>query len=169
VLSSRICQTKNRIQRYLLLGLTVLFLPNAPYIITDLFHLKKHLIAPLWMDTLLILSFALAGLWYWILTVTNLMNISHAENKIVLIGGKITIILLSAYGVYLGRYLRFYSWDIVSDPIDLLRALVRSLSSYSYVRETYAMTLIFGAFLYFIYEFYENFRHGQRIHTKDKK
>ncbi len=53
--------TKHQGLQAVLLSLTVLFLPNAPYLITDLFHLGKQSNAPLWLDTLLLSSFAILG------------------------------------------------------------------------------------------------------------
>lgn len=136
--------------------LCILFLPNAPYIVTDLFHLKKDLIAPLWLDTILILSFALTGLIFFILTINELLLLIRRfkDTKRIRLFSKIALMLLSAYGVYLGRYLRFNSWDIISDPYHLAHGIFHSLAGNGHL-QTFGVTVTLGAFLYFIYELYE--------------
>ena len=137
--------------------LCILFLPNAPYIVTDLFHLKKELVAPLWLDTILILSFALAGLVFFILTIQELLILvkRFRNTQRIHFFSKVSLMLLSAYGVYLGRYLRFNSWDIISDPFHLAHGMARSVLHHDHFKETWGMTITFAAFLFLIYELYE--------------
>lgn len=137
--------------------LCILFLPNAPYIVTDLFHLKKELVAPLWLDTILILSFALAGLCFFLLTINELLCLvkRFRNTHRIHLFSKGILMLLSAYGVYLGRYLRFNSWDIISNPFHLAQGMMRSTFHYDHFKETWGMTITFAAFLFLIYELYE--------------
>src|SRR5581483_11323407 len=41
--------------------LWLLFLPNAPYLITDIIHLKPHPGVPLWYDLITLVTFAWTG------------------------------------------------------------------------------------------------------------
>lgn len=141
------------------IGLCILFLPNAPYIITDLFHLKQELKAPLWFDLILILSFALVGMFFFILTVKELLKLAKTYNpsRVFLSVSKLGIMALSAYGVYLGRYLRFNSWDLVSDPLNLFLQMLRSVFGSGHFKETFSMTATLAIFLFLCYELYETF------------
>ena len=122
-------KSTNGIKKMTWLLLSILFLPNSPYIITDLFHLKKNLIAPIWLDTILILSFAICGLIFFIITTQKLLVVvtEYSSSKFVQLMIKVVLILLCSYGVYLGRYLRFNSWDVFSNPIHLINSMIDSV------------------------------------------
>jgi uncharacterized membrane protein len=142
------------------IGLTLLFLPNAPYIITDLFHLTKNLVAPMWFDLILILSFSLLGLILFIATTEKLLKIlaPFFKSQRVFSGIKFLILLSNGYGMYLGRYLRFNSWDILSNPDDLVIKIYQSVFNSHNYKETLAVTITFTIFLTLIYEIYTSFK-----------
>ena len=95
----------------------LLFLPNAPYILTDFIHLGAIPGAPLWFDALLIGAFAGTGL---LLGLASLYLVHHvvaarlgsAAGWVLAIGA----LALSSVGIYLGRFPRFNSWDVLADP-----------------------------------------------------
>lgn len=138
--------------------LTLLFLPNSPYILTDLFHLKKELIAPLWFDLIMILSFAFLGMIYFIsaseILLVHINSLMPRFRRI----NKALLFLATGYGIYLGRYLRFNSWDIVSDPLTLVQGIYTSLFDPFHFKETFAVTITFTVFLYLVYEIYLSFK-----------
>jgi uncharacterized membrane protein len=98
----------------------LLFVPNAFYILTDLFHLDMNEAVPLWYDLALLLSFAWNGLLFGILSI-RLMEKQFEQYfsrkfDLVFI---VPVMALNGLGVYIGRYLRFNSWDIVIKPLQL--------------------------------------------------
>jgi uncharacterized membrane protein len=102
-----------------LLAAWLLFIPNSFYIITDLFHLGISTV-PLWFDLALLLSFAWNGLLLGVLSVRQIERIIHSLwprfHELFFL---LPIMFLNALGVYIGRYLRFNSWDVVSNPLEL--------------------------------------------------
>lgn len=132
----------------------LLFFPNAPYLITDLIHLKAapdHLI---WYDALMSFSFALAGLLtglYSLLKVHRLVEkIWNSSFAWTAVSGSL---FLSSYGVYLGRFGRWNSWDILTHPFSLVRYSVSNLHDPLAIKLTlvfsFAMLIIYGAFWLF--------------------
>lgn len=154
------------LRKYTCLGLCLLFLPNAPYIVTDLFHLSKQRIAPLWLDTLLVLSFSLLGLLLFLRTLEGLVNALAPilVKPTRLVWAKWLVLLSNGYGIYLGRYLRFNSWDLVYKPVDLFRGLLQSLCHPNHYKETLAMSLTYTVFLWIIFEIYLSFKQTERPH-----
>lgn len=101
--------------------LWLLFFPNAPYIITDLFHLKPQHTVPLWYDLMLIFSFAWNGLILGYLSLMNMEGeVSRRLGPGITRGFVVAVIALGAYGVFLGRYLRWNSWDLFTNPFGLV-------------------------------------------------
>lgn len=145
------------ISRHLLLLLPclaswLLFLPNAPYILTDLVHLRARSGVPLWFDILLILSFAVHGLLLGLASCHEVHQVLKRRMKplfawTLLVGAFIA----SAYGVYLGRFLRWNSWDILSQPEALLHDVLRPILHPFQNKEVIAMTLGFGVFMFLCY------------------
>lgn len=112
---------KNRFLHILLFMGWLLFLPNAFYLMTDLFHLKPRTGIPLWYDLLLIFSFAWNGLIVGYLSIIDIHEfLERTWNASIAWGSSICILILCAFGIYLGRYLRWNSWDILTDPISLI-------------------------------------------------
>lgn len=107
--------------RILLLIIWILFLPNAPYILSDFTHLRWTSPQFLLIDTLIITSFSLLGLLYMYYSVRDMQQLyfstlSRKQNLLLLIG----LCILLGFGIYLGRYLRWNSWDLIQNPERLL-------------------------------------------------
>ncbi len=160
---------QHRILQAAIIGATILFLPNAPYIITDLFHLRARIAAPMWLDLILILSFAFLGMVFFILSVNRLLAISNGlfNSRWITSGIKFFIMLSSAYGIYLGRYLRFNSWDIVSDPFHLAKKMLLSVFDADCYKETFAVTITFTIFLYLIFEIVASLKNATKTQTNE--
>ena len=106
----------------------LVFLPNAPYIITDLLHVGYNPPVPIWYDTMLLFSFAWTGL---LLGFLSLLDVQHYMEKNI---GKKTadlligvVIIICAFGVYLGRYQRWNTWDIITQPYQLFWDIISVL------------------------------------------
>jgi uncharacterized membrane protein len=98
--------------------LWLLFFPNAPYIFTDVIHLAERLRASFWIDLSLVLSCAFTGLLFGFLSLYLLQGIithkySAAAGWLFSAG----MLCLSGFGIYMGRFLRFNSWDVFLDPL----------------------------------------------------
>ena len=132
--------------------LWIIFLPNAPYLLTDLLHLRERPGIPLWYDMLMLLSFGWTGL---IAGFISLLNVQVAisqrlPEKIARIISLATLFLCS-FGIYLGRFLRLNSWDVITNPGNLLGCISdRLLNPFSHPR-TWAVTCILTAFLMLSY------------------
>jgi uncharacterized membrane protein len=144
------------------------FFPNAPYILTDLFHLKQRVGVPYWYDLALILFFAWNGL---MLGYASLMDIqfilTRHFNKWVGWTISISSLILGSFGIYLGRYLRWNSWDVVSSPQQLLYDIgIRVVDPMDHPR-TYGVTILFSAFLVLgyltIFQFTHLYRQNQTV------
>lgn len=98
--------------------LWILFLPNAPYIITDLLHLRQRELIPFWFDVMLSSSFAWLGLLLALLSVRNVHHKLQEHVPDLVLWPALMLLFISAgYGIYLGRFLRWNSWDIFLMPV----------------------------------------------------
>jgi uncharacterized membrane protein len=126
----------------------IIFFPNAPYIITDLIHLDGRHQVPIWFDALMIFSFALTGLLTGYISLFFIHSVlEHRFSRTI---GWISVcfmMLLSAYGIFLGRVKRFNSWDILSKPVYLVNDCLKTIGNAQAIK----MTIIFFLFLVFSY------------------
>ncbi len=101
--------------------LWLLFFPNAPYILTDLIHLHEQDGVPLWYDLILIINFAWTGTF---LGLVSLVLMQALVRNVV--GGRVSwlfvfaVLALSGFGIYLGRFPRWNSWDLLFNPAGLM-------------------------------------------------
>jgi len=135
-----------------LAGTWLLFFPNAPYIFTDLVHLTTHFYPHFWVDLILILSCALTGL---VLGFVSLFLMQAVVRRMLgPVRGWIfvaAVAALSGFGIYLGRFLRFNSWDVVLNPIELLRG-IGHWAAHPLAHSTgYAFPMLFSIFLFIAY------------------
>ncbi len=135
-----------------LLVLWLLFIPNAFYMLTDLFHLNDSFSVPRWYDLLLILSFAWNACLMGILSVRHIEKIMQAKFQYRFEGLFIyPVMLINALGIYIGRYLRFNSWDVLSNPFHLLADILNILLHPVYYHNAWAMVICFTFFLSILY------------------
>jgi len=126
----------------------LVFFPNAPYILTDLFHLKKSPDVPYWYDLALILFFAWNGLMLGYASLIDIQFVlTRRFNALVGWMAAIASLILASFGIYVGRYMRWNSWDIVSSPGGLFMDITEQLVNPTEHPRTYGVTIIFSAFL----------------------
>ena len=126
----------------------LLFLPNSPYIITDLVHLHSDRSNLVWLDLFLVFVFAFNGLLLGLLSMLDMFSLirQHYGHRV----AKYTLFkvcLLSGYGIYLGRFLRFNSWDITTKPGTLFLQIIHSLKE----PKVWLITFAFGSFLWILF------------------
>ncbi len=142
----------SKIAFVLVLIVWILFFPNSPYIFTDLFHIKIRKIIPIWYDLVLILSFAFTGILFGFKSLNQLVQISASFiNKKVQNTAIVLLFFLSSYGIYLGRFLRWNSWDLMNEPTKLLADVSDHITNPSENISVWAMTLVMGLFLNMLY------------------
>lgn len=128
----------------------LLFLPNAPYIITDFLHFKRESSMPEWFDVLLLTSFSWSGIALGFLSMNTMQAIwENRFNSCVSWVFIFCCCLLSGFGIYLGRFLRYNSWDIVRNPAALIADVPLSLMQF----KTIGFSLGYGLFLFLSYSF----------------
>lgn len=134
------------------LGAWLLFFPNSPYILTDLFHLRHKSSVPIWFDLTLVLSFAWTGLIYGfvsLLDIEKMLRKNYGKNLTAI---SITLLLfIGSFGIYLGRYLRWNSWDIIQNPMGLLYDITERFAKPFEHPRTWGLTILMGLLLNMMY------------------
>ena len=139
-------------KQWLLFSVWLLFFPNALYIITDLVHLDIETAVPKWFDALLLFASSIVGLMMAFASLYKVeiflaKKISKKRMPLVICA----ILFLGSFGVYLGRFLRWNSWDIISNPLGLLSTIIqRFIFPIEHFR-AWAVTFVLTAFFYLLY------------------
>jgi uncharacterized membrane protein len=127
----------------------LVFLPNAPYIITDFVHLQPSGAIPLWYDIALLTSCAGTGLLLGYTSIADVQAVITRKFSASL-GWSVVIaaIFLSGFGIYLGRFLRWNSWDTLTNPLRLFPDIAgRVLDPLAHPRML-AVTAVYGVGLF---------------------
>ncbi|GIO39431.1 hypothetical protein J41TS12_42920 [Paenibacillus antibioticophila] len=130
-------------------GLWLFFYPNAAYLITDLLHPFARLTIEdsylFWQDMLFwnhlftVLLTALLGLVLGIISLASVHRlVERALGRIAGIVFAAAVLLLSSFGVYLGRFFRFNSWDVLHQPVGLLRQILSYFTNMEHVLHAYS-------------------------------
>lgn len=129
-------------------GIWLLFLPNAPYIITDLLHLRLSNIHFMWLDVLLVTSFAFNGMMLFFLSLMDMETILKKYlNKKNIYHILHFVCIITGFGMYLGRFLRYNSWEIIQHPSALFTDIINIIIQPSLHIEAWIFTGSFGLFL----------------------
>ena len=143
--------------------LWLIFLPNAPYLITDLVHLHPHEKFSYWFDLIMFFTFAWTGIF---LALVSLYLMQEVVSRIAgpkLSWGFVFVVTgLNSIGIYFGRFLRWNSWDLATQPgkliDDLSEAIWNPLASLKII----AFSGLFTIFLlssYLMFVAVTRFRH----------
>ncbi len=131
----------------------LIFFPNAPYILTDFEHLSYTSDGiPIWYDVILLVWSAWTGLLLGVLSLYLMQEIIRR-----MMGSAVSwvfvlfVSVLGSFGVYVGRFMRWNSWDVWHRPTALLLDIFNELRSPLANKETYIFTAIFAALFLFIY------------------
>jgi uncharacterized membrane protein len=130
----------------------IIFLPNSPYLLTDLVHLAARPGIPLWYDALLVILFAWTGLLLGLISMANAHhyirnNFQEWIARLVML----FIITLCSFGIYVGRVLRWNSWDLIVQPLALMKDIAAQFLHPFHHQQTFGMTFSFSVFLALCY------------------
>ncbi len=135
-----------------LTALWVVFLPNSFYTASDLVHLGAISEVGLLYDIALFSLFIFNGfaLGYTSLFLVHRELATRFKPRIVLgiIGG---VLLLCSFAIYLGRYLRWNTWDLVFNPTGLLIDVSDRIINPAAHGTTFEVTAVFFVLLATIY------------------
>ncbi len=127
----------------------LLFFPNAPYICTDIVHLKFWFNHHFWIELALILLFALTGLLVGFVSLYVMQSI--VRDAFGRWAGWLFVLCaagLSSVGVYVGRFLRFNSWDVIVRPGHFARGVEAWPNSNLANKGSLTFLILFAAFLF---------------------
>ena len=130
----------------------VLFLPNAPYLVTDFFLLRYVDGVSVWLDIVLLATFAWTGLLLGFASL-YLVHVVVARLAGAVAGWVVAFgaLALSSFGIYLGRVLRWNSWDFFLQPVTLFADVWARVSDPLAHRQSVALTLALASFLIVAY------------------
>lgn len=139
--------------------LWLVFFPNSVYLITELnfSHRAESTPVPLWYDIVQTLALTLSGIANAVLSLAVvqtmvLVLIDRPDGRIPAVSWVFagTVIVLGAIGVYLGRYLRFNSWDI-RHPGSMIRKLRDHLRQRGKALEAFGFVLTHALLIAILY------------------
>ena len=145
--------------------LWLIFFPNAPYMLTDLQDLtRKAADAPLWYDVIIVVWCTWTGMLLGVISLYLMQDIivrsfGRAAGWIFVF----VISALSSFGIYIGRFARLNSWDILQNPAETAQEILGVVVDPS--RRLAAFTLLYTFFFLFVFLLLYSFSHMLREQT----
>jgi uncharacterized membrane protein len=135
-----------------ILPVWLLFFPNAPYLLTDIVHLRARPEMYYWFDQILYLAFAFTGCYLGMISLL-LMQSTVRRSIGPWLGWLFALIVLalSGFGIYLGRFTRFNSWEVLTAPKPILKEIADWVTHPKSNGETYLFAIVFSVFFAAIY------------------
>jgi uncharacterized membrane protein len=142
--------------------LWLIFFPNAPYMLTDLQDLSRRASdAPLWYDVIIVVWMSWTGMMLGVISLYLMQDI------IIRTFGRTTgwifvfvISALSSFGIYIGRFVRLNSWDILQNPAEAAQLILGIVIDPS--RRLAAFTILYTIFFLFVFLLLYSFSHMLR-------
>jgi uncharacterized membrane protein len=142
--------------------LWLIFFPNAPYMLTDLQDLSRRASdAPLWYDVIIVVWMSWTGMMLGVVSLYLMQDI------IIRTFGRTTgwifvfvISALSSFGIYIGRFVRLNSWDILQNPAEAAQLIMGIVIDPS--RRLAAFTILYTIFFLFVFLLLYSFSHMLR-------
>ncbi|HSD85587.1 MAG TPA: DUF1361 domain-containing protein [Anaerolineae bacterium] len=145
--------------------LWLIFFPNAPYMLTDLQDLARRAYgAPLWYDVIIVVWSSWTGMLLGVISLYLMQDI--VIRRFGRVAGWIFIFVISAlssFGIYIGRFVRLNSWNILQDPAETTQEILGLIIDPS--RRLAAFTLLYTFFFLFIFLLLYSFSHMLREQT----
>jgi uncharacterized membrane protein len=142
--------------------LWLIFFPNAPYMLTDLQDLSRRATdAPLWYDVIIVVWCSWTGMLLGVISLYLMQDI------IVRTFGRragwlfvFVISAFSSFGIYIGRFVRLNSWDILQNPTETAQEILGIVVDPS--MRLAAFTIAYTTFFLFVFLLLYSFSHMLR-------
>ena len=113
---------------------------------------------------MLIFSFAWAGLIFGFMSIRDFeLIISEKTNKKIVPVFISIILFLSGFGIYLGRFLRWNSWNIINNPANLFQDITNRFANPVAYPRTWGVTIIAGILLNLIWWSFKVFQKKNKL------
>jgi uncharacterized membrane protein len=139
--------------------LWLIFFPNAPYMLTDLQDLtRKATDAPLWYDVIIVVWCTWTGMLLGVISLYFMQDIIFRTfGRFAGWAFVLVISGLSSFGIYIGRFVRLNSWDILQNPTETAMDILGVIIDPS--RRLAAFMLLYTFFFLFVYLLLYSFSH----------
>ncbi len=147
----------------------LLFLPNAPYIITDLWHLDERRPIPMWYDIAMLASFAWTGLFLGVASLDTMHRVVRDYCGRIC-GWLFALGAIGAcgFGIYLGRFLNWNSWDVFFRPRSVLADIIARFAHPIQNPSAFGFAFLFAAFMLVCYLTFASIEHRQTARVENR-
>jgi len=134
------------------------FLPNSFYLMSDLIHLQSVEASGVLFDAVLFLSFIWNGIVAGLLSIIWVHRaILKRRGRRVAAGIVSIILLLTSFAIYIGRNLRWNTWDVLVNPagilFDVSETVINPFSHPQVLLTTLTFFMLIGSMYMVVWQF----------------